>query len=182
VTNGGTSTYAAGPLREGERATANHATAEIDGVSSSEVWASFRVGRRARPSRLKASELTDGGEVEASHDGYRFLPGRPTHRRSLSVLSEQISVRDRVDGQGWHELAGRFPLHPSVRQAKTTDTGWWIETASGRTIIATVKGEVQHRIEEGHFAPEFGSRQIRPVLTWRAKAPLPFDVTVDFEA
>lgn len=182
VTNGGTSTYAPGPLREGERATANHATVEIDGANSSEVWASFRVGRRARPTVIKVSGRTDGGEAEASHDGYRFLPGRPTHRRSLSVLSERVTIRDRVEGEGRHELVGRFPLHPSVRQAKATDTGWRIETASGRTIIATVKGRVQHGIEEGHFAPEFGSRQIRPVLTWRASAPLPFDVTVDFEA
>ncbi|MCV3243670.1 heparinase II/III family protein [Mesorhizobium sp. ZC-5] len=181
VTNGGTSTYALGPLREEERATFNHATVEIDSVSSSEVWASFRVGRRARSSGLKVSELTDGGEAEASHDGYRFLPGRPTHRRSLSILPERVTIRDRVDGHGRHELVGRFPLHPSVRQAKTSDTGWRIETASGRTIVATVKGPVQHRIEEGHFAPEFGSRQIRPVLTWRASAPLPIDVTVDFE-
>ena len=48
VVNGGTSTYAPGRLREAERATAAHSTVEINGQNSSEVWASFRVARRAR--------------------------------------------------------------------------------------------------------------------------------------
>lgn len=182
VTNGGTSTYAPGPVREAERATANHATVEIDGVSSSEVWASFRVGRRARPTVIKVPGRTDGGEAEASHDGYRFLPGRPIHRRGLSVLAERVAIRDRIGGQGRHRLVGRFPLHPSVGRADITDTGWRIQTASGRTIVVTVEGPVQHGIEEGHFSPEFGVRQVRPVLTWRASGALPIDVTVEFEA
>jgi uncharacterized heparinase superfamily protein len=181
VTNGGTSTYAPGVTREEERATANHATVEIDGMNSSEVWASFRVGRRARPTDVRASRLDDGGEAEASHDGYRFLPGTPVHQRTLTVSTGGSTIRDRVEGDGTHEVVGRFPLHPSVNRAEITDSGWRIETAANRTVIVTVEGSVECRIEEGRFAPEFGVRQRRPVLAWRAKGTPPIDVKVDFK-
>ena len=76
LTNGGTSSYDIGPVRAGERATAAHATLEIDGHNSSEVWSSFRVGRRAHPFDVAVAE--EGGTLSAvaSHDGYRWLPGQ----------------------------------------------------------------------------------------------------------
>jgi uncharacterized heparinase superfamily protein len=52
ITNSGVSTYVCGKVREEERSTAAHSTVEIDGHSSSEVWGSFRVGRRAHRIRL----------------------------------------------------------------------------------------------------------------------------------
>ena len=55
VTNGGTSSYANDAVRDDERSTSAHATVEIDGYSSSEVWASFRVGRRAHPFDVSAA-------------------------------------------------------------------------------------------------------------------------------
>jgi uncharacterized heparinase superfamily protein len=55
VTNGGTSSYTNDAVRHEERSTSVHATVEIDGYSSSEVWASFRVGRRAHPFDVSAA-------------------------------------------------------------------------------------------------------------------------------
>src|SRR5690606_18932694 len=44
----GVSTYEPGPERSRQRGTPAHNTITVDGRDSSEVWASFRVGRRAR--------------------------------------------------------------------------------------------------------------------------------------
>jgi uncharacterized heparinase superfamily protein len=44
----GTSTYAAGAVRDRERSTSAHNTLEVGGRDSTEVWGAFRAGRRAR--------------------------------------------------------------------------------------------------------------------------------------
>ena len=56
----GTSTYAAGAVRDRERSTAAHNTLEVDGRDSTEVWGAFRAGRRARV--LGVSARADTGD------------------------------------------------------------------------------------------------------------------------
>ena len=46
--NSGVSTYASGRARHFERSTAAHNTVTVDKLDSSEVWSSFRVGRKAK--------------------------------------------------------------------------------------------------------------------------------------
>jgi len=53
IVNGGTSCYGISPQRLRERQTIAHSTVEIDKMSSSEVWSSFRVARRAKPFDLQ---------------------------------------------------------------------------------------------------------------------------------
>ena len=52
--NSGTSEYGLGEERQRQRGTAAHNTVVIDGENSSEVWAGFRVARRARARLLDA--------------------------------------------------------------------------------------------------------------------------------
>src|SRR5690606_13481259 len=82
LVNGGTSTYERGPLREAQRATRSHNTVEIAGTNSSDVWASFRVGRRARVRDVSIKERDGCVLVSGTHDGYRHLRGNPLHRRT----------------------------------------------------------------------------------------------------
>ena len=90
----GTSTYAPGPVRDYERSTAAHNTVEVDGTDSTEVWGAFRAARRARVTRRRG-RAADGGvlTIEAVHDGFRRLPGRPGAPPPL--------VADRRPGCGW---------------------------------------------------------------------------------
>src|SRR5690606_31821478 len=74
VVDSGVSTYETGPQRDRERSTAAHNTVTIDGENSSEVWASFRVGRRASVFDVRTAEGEDDIVVSATHDGYRSLP------------------------------------------------------------------------------------------------------------
>ena len=85
----GTSTYAAGPVRDRERSTAAHNTVEVDRRDSTEVWGAFRAGRRARVTGVSARADAHTVVVEAAHDGYRSLPGRPVHQRRWSVGAER---------------------------------------------------------------------------------------------
>jgi uncharacterized heparinase superfamily protein len=179
VTNGGTSTYENTPVRWGERGTGSHATVEIDGRDSSEVWASFRVGRRARPSDIAFS--SERNEAKARHDGYRFLSGRPTHERKIQIADGRVRVSDVVLGTGEHNVVARFPLHPDVRVDEHLDQGWRLRTAQGRTVEVRIEGMVEREVAEGHFAPEFGVRLPRQVLTWRRNCIPSSSIITSFE-
>jgi uncharacterized heparinase superfamily protein len=179
VTNGGTSSYEIGPVRSGERSTAAHATVELDDRSSSETWSSFRVGRRAHPFdvRVTAHELT----AAASHDGYRWLPGYPVHRRTVVVSPDVLRVVDTIAGTGDHSVVARFPLHPAVTLTGVESDGWRLELGGGRVVGVTVQGCVERSLLDGYYAPTFGQRIPRPVLAWRYRGALPLNVETRFE-
>jgi uncharacterized heparinase superfamily protein len=181
LTNSGTSTYENDAVRNEERSTAAHATVEIEGYSSSEVWASFRVGRRARPFDLSTGTKDGVLSAAASHDGYRWLPGKPIHRRHIAVSPEALRVTDSITGTGEHSVRGRFPLHPSVRSVSQQPTGWRVESAGGRVVRVQIDGPSELVMEEGHYAPTFGQRMLRPVLVWRHDGPLPLNIETRFE-
>lgn len=175
ISNGGTSIYEAGAQRDAERSTAAHATVEIDGESSSETWGGFRVGRRAHPIDVRTGSDGAALSATAAHDGYRFLTGRPVHRRTLTITETNVQIRDRIEGAGRHDVVGRLPLHPGNIVHEAPD-GWRVETAGGRLDVV-VDGPVTCGIETGTFAPAFGVRRARPVMAWRYCGPLPIDVT-----
>ena len=180
VTNTGTSTYAPGPEREAERATSAHATVEIDGANSSEVWASFRVGRRARPASVTTKTAGSALHASGAHDGYRFLAGRPVHARDVAVTAGAVTIVDRIEGGQRHAVVGRFPLHPDVDKVEQTDGGFRLVMPDRRAVTVAVAGADALAIEQGHYAPEFGICRPRPVLVWRVTRDLPIEVTVEF--
>ncbi|GAB4034191.1 heparinase II/III domain-containing protein [Spirosoma gilvum] len=88
MVDAGTSTYEIGAQRSWERSTIAHNTVTIKNRNSSEVWASFRVGRRARV-RLFVDNET---ELTARHDGYRFM--NVLHQRTWRLAPDQIIITD----------------------------------------------------------------------------------------
>lgn len=181
LTNGGTSSYDVGPVRAEERSTAAHATLEIDGHNSSEVWSSFRVGRRAHPFDVAVAEEGDVLSAVASHDGYRWLPGKPIHQRRVVVSPTSLVIHDSVTGGGNHAVIARFPLHPLVTVVAEEPEGWQLELAGSRVVRVCVRGCSGRVVLGGYYAPTFGQRMARPVLAWRHKGPLPLNVETRFE-
>jgi uncharacterized heparinase superfamily protein len=154
VVNSGTSTYEPGPTRRFERSTAAHSTVEVGGCDSSEVWGSFRVGRRARVHGLRATEEPGGVELTAAHDGYRSLPGRPIHRRTFHARPGRLVVADEVS-PGSLPAVARFHLHPAVemidrstaRLPDQTLVKWSAESAAVRLTAGLWRSGF------GHAAP-----------------------------
>ena len=109
----GTSTYQPGPRRMWERGTAAHNTVTVTNENTSEVWASFRVGRRAR-----ATVLTDTQtELTARHDGYRHVGIR--HERNWQLTEDKIVMTDRLltthtKAETPPSGTARFYVHPAV--------------------------------------------------------------------
>ena len=112
--NGGTSTYQLGVQRHLERATASHNTITVDQQDSSEVWEAFRVARRARPFGVQVRKEADRVVAEASHDGYRRLPGRVTHARRWALRDDGLTIDDVLHGH-FREAVARFRAAPGWR-------------------------------------------------------------------
>jgi uncharacterized heparinase superfamily protein len=120
IANGGTSCYGDCDRRDYERSTSAHNTVEVGGESSSEVWSSFRVGRRARPRDLEIS----GWRIQCSHDGYRFLPGRPMHRRTWFFGERDLLVEDQVHPA--MQATARYFLAPGLQFRQAGLNTWQV--------------------------------------------------------
>jgi hypothetical protein len=149
VVNGGTSCYGKSERRMRERSTAAHSTVEIAARNSSEVWSSFRVGRRARPHSIVIKE----GEVCGSHDGYRHLSGSPQHRRCWRFEPGALVVEDVVSPAA--PAVARFLLGPGLR-VEILANGDWGVTHDDKQIatVHVVRGHAKS--ESATHAPRFG--------------------------
>ena len=178
ITNSGTSTYEKCPQRAFERSTRAHNTVEVDGEDSSEVWAAFRVARRARPFDMQVRTREGLRFVSCAHDGYSRLRGAPVHRRRLDVTPHALFWTDRVEGVGLHEVRGFIPLTPGMEVQVDGPQGK-IFTPGGRQLLLSAAGIDVFAITEGTYAPEFGLIERRPVLTWQFAGRLPFEASFE---
>ena len=112
------STYQIGSRRAWERSTAAHNTVQVGAMNSTEVWAGFRVGKRARVTLLTDSET----ELTARHDGYTGLG--VIHERTWKTTPNQIHILDRLlhKRRTGHDGVARFYFHPIVNVV-LTDAG-----------------------------------------------------------
>lgn len=150
VVNGGTSCYGGSARRLQERGTAAHSTLQVAGHDSSEVWSSFRVGRRARPLDVQVG----AAQVSASHDGYCWLPGKPLHTRTWRFVKDGLDVEDMVSAPELPCLA-YFHLAPGLTLKFETQNVW--QVMAGSELRAQV--DVRHgqgSAQASTYAPEFG--------------------------
>jgi uncharacterized heparinase superfamily protein len=169
----GTSTYEPGPVRRYERSTTAHSTVQLDGADSTEVWGVFRAGRRARVSGLSARADSAGLSFDATHDGFRRLPGGPRHRRRWSLTEGRLRVDDLIAGRGRHEIVIRWQLAADC--AVRIDGGAALVTGPAGTFRVAVEATDPVRLtaETRQVAAGFGSTADAPVLTCRMEASIP---------
>jgi uncharacterized heparinase superfamily protein len=130
VVDSGVYEYAPGEWRRWFRSTAAHNTVEIDGRDQSEMWGSFRVGRRARPRDVTWRDEPAFTVISGEHDGYAPL----IHRRWIVALKtlRVWLVADRVTGPAGHDVRSRVhwrhdaPL-ATFGAAESETTGWYSE-------------------------------------------------------
>ena len=130
IANSGISTYEKGEQRLAERRTAAHNTVRVDNAEQSELWGSFRVGRRAR---VIEANIDNGNWAEGAHDGYKTLKGHVIHRRRVDVANGNVTVSDLIEGTGEH--TAEIFWHPAVNAdvkvafeeplVRREERGWW---------------------------------------------------------
>lgn len=90
IVDTGTSTYENNEIRRFERSTRAHNTIEVDGGEQSEIWHSFRVGRRAKTKIIMESE----NHLIAVHNGYDHIGA--VHQREYLFQDDKIEIKDSI--------------------------------------------------------------------------------------
>jgi hypothetical protein len=130
----GISTYNTCGSRFFERSTTAHNTVTVRDNNSSEVWSSFRVGRRAKVELIKDNKRS----IIARHNGYRNL--KTVHQREWAFSEESIEVFDTLQGN-ITEGKAHIWLSPQINPQKkinciVTERGLFsFENASSIDII-----------------------------------------------
>ena len=154
LVNSGTSQYGEDAERHRQRGTVAHNTVTVEVENSSEVWAGFRVARRARPGPCSVDDQVDGLSIAGSHDGYRRLPGKVVHHRAWRFLERAFSVHDHLEGSFQHAEA-RFHCHPSVSVTLHDPCHGTLVLPDGREV-AFVIGGGEAWVKGSDWHPRFG--------------------------
>jgi len=174
IVDSGCCGYEDAPIRRYNRGNAGHNSVTIDGENQSEVWASHRCARRAKPLYARLKEADHALIFEGAHDGYKKLYGKPVHHRKIVWRLGGIDIEDVMEGEGAHDIELRLHIHPDL---KVGIVGGEAMIKDGDTILARIHPLLNGNmaIQNGWYCPEFGKKLSCAVLvSERKKVPLPF--------
>lgn len=153
--NSGTSQYGEDAERHRQRSTAAHNTVEVAGENSSEVWAGFRVARRAFPVLEALAADAEQIRVRAYHTGYRRLKGKNLHRREWLFSANGCEVIDEIAGAYGNAVA-RLHVHPDVIFAWDGEALVTV-LDEGQQIRVVIEGASSVTLQPSSWHPAFGS-------------------------
>lgn len=172
ITDTGVFHYRESDERRYSRSTAAHNTVEIDREEQSEVWKSFRVGRRARIRHAQREERDGVVILRGTHDGYVRLRRGMLHERAIVVAGDSwIAVVDWLHGSGRHQYRSFLHLHPDVTAEAATGR---VELQRGATRATFLSGGPESLITmETEYYPAFGQKVPRSSLVLQNHALFP---------
>lgn len=176
IVDTGVSGYDEDPSRHYVRSTAAHNTVRVAGAEQSEVWGTFRVGRRATPLSGRINTGLNGEiTVSGAHDGYRHLPQRVVHFRELmwGPGERTLRIEDRFDGRGTVRIESFLHLAPDVT-ISGAGHDFELRRLGERIARLCVVDHIDVDLHSGDYCPEFGKRLSAPLLVMSKEAALPF--------
>ncbi len=189
IVDSGVETYEPGSWRDYYRGTRAHNTLTVDGLEQSEVWAAFRVARRATVQEVHYASQPELSYFEGTHDGFaRQIPGLKHRRLVVSVPSAFWLIADDVYGAlGHHRLESFIHLHPDVAApcgAAAMEDPVPILGPDGSVLMYLVAFGFDERLcasgdsatLQGWYAPQFGRRLANQVNILRREGELPHQV------
>ncbi|HWA42732.1 MAG TPA: alginate lyase family protein [Hypericibacter adhaerens] len=159
----GTGCYQSEPRwRDYFRSTLAHNTIELDDQEQSVAGGMFLWLKPAR-SRLIAATGLDGGPVaewQAAHDGYRRLPIKASHERSVRLdrADATLAVLDRLDLARLGRCRLAFHFGPAVEVRLEGSTAWlgWSVGSAARWAQMTLPAELTWSLWRGSDDPPLG--------------------------
>jgi uncharacterized heparinase superfamily protein len=140
----GVSTYTKGKERMYERSTMAHNTVVVNKQSQSEIYDSFRVGRRAKVTGLKESH----NEIIATHDGYSHLG--VYHTRKFVFKSDYIEITDTI--QSKRKVNCKAYLHVDKKNGLAQLENSFVS----KFTTIEFANQTSLSLEESWHAPSFG--------------------------
>jgi uncharacterized heparinase superfamily protein len=164
IVDSGVGTYEAGARRDYFRSTRAHNTVTVNDENQSDVWGSFRAGRRARVIALGSTRERGVQAFAGQHDGYERLRPGLIHTRIAVVMDEgAVVVIDRVASVGPFPVRSYVHFHPEVTLRQSDGDCFDVTPPHaplrlwllGRQTASSHKGQVDPLL--AWYAPEFGS-------------------------
>lgn len=148
VVDQGISTYEITPRRDLERATTGHNTIAVNEKNSSEVWAGFRVGKRAKVDFLEERE----GFFHLRHDGYKKMGIEIV--RKFKKSKDEIEIYDEIIGQNPScNFSYNLHFHPERQLRKISESEFVVDD----TLKITFTGNFESIIENYQYCLGFNS-------------------------
>ena len=153
--NSGTSTYEISKLRHFQRSSQAHNVLTVNNENSSDVWSSFRVGKRARILYSAIKSNKKDFYITAKHDGYKCQKGHPIHERSWEFKEYSLTIKDKVHLNKLEDrkIIIRYFLHPDCFARIKGAYEGIIE--SGEKVIKWKTNHQRCWVENTKWYPEF---------------------------
>lgn len=145
--------YVAGPRRQASRTAASHNTLCLEGADQAEFFGAFRVGHRPRVALLRYESGEDGFTLEAHHDGFARLAGRPIHRRTFVAAGGRLRIEDRIDGNPTLPARVGLLLAPQIQPEIVVSEGVRLR---GERACALLTASAPFAIEDAVWWPDMG--------------------------
>ncbi len=176
VVDPGNYSYTSDPAsRNAFRSTAAHNTIMIDGQEINPLPAElFRLPQLAR-ARVKLWNPGDRPVLVIEHDGYRRLPGKPRHQRSLELAPDgsSLAVTDRIAGSGHHHLECLVHVAPGIEVRQIAPRTFALARGEDAVRLSFSGPAVSVAVRAGWVAPEYGVRESTKVLVATHTCNLP---------
>jgi uncharacterized heparinase superfamily protein len=179
IVDTGTSQYGSGFVRYYERSTLAHNTVAIANQNQSEIWGSFRVGRKAQPFNIQSGNAHGWQWLSAAHDGYTKSPLNAVHQRWVGLGSKEIVILDYLKTAAATEYTSMLHFAPGLALVYHPDTDEYSCQLDATNLYIRVLGvgtddEVKWldaNTSQSWYAPEFGRRYPRGLLRIQGLLP-----------
>lgn len=176
VVDTGTSTYESGQRRRHQRSTAAHNTIQIAGLNSSEMWAAFRVGRRARIVTAEFSAAPGSVSVTGAHDGFARQGVPVIHRRNWNLSDERLHITDALQGGGVTSVVSSLHLHPDVRVDQLEATTFELSRDARTCAFVRLDGRLRWHAVSATYHPKFGVSHPNLAIVGEGNVNLPCEL------
>tara|TARA_Y100000768_G_scaffold302854_1_gene236750 strand:- start:10028 stop:11566 length:1539 start_codon:yes stop_codon:yes gene_type:complete len=168
--NSGISTYENSDLRIYQRGTSSHNTITLNNKNSSDVWSSFRVGRKAEAKINYFSERKNS--IEASHNGYNKIKSIDNVKRSVAIFDEMISINDTVDSSGSYKAIGRWFISPNITLIEADNESMRylfevVENGKIKQIKLTIMGAHCSEINKSNYFTGFNREEQNYCISYK---------------
>ncbi len=166
------------------RGTGAHNTITVMGRDQSVSGGPFIWTAKANTTVTRWSPEDSGGLLEAEHDGYRRLPSRVTHRRSIELRGRRLRVDDTLVGAGHAECDFRLHVHPDVdaRLDGHTLLLRWVGGHADVGLDPTPDWRLIRAADDGGwYSPAFNVKVPSTTLTGSFGGPLPLALTTTID-
>jgi hypothetical protein len=154
--NSGVSNYEVCDLRNFQRSTQAHNTLTVGEVSSTDVYGSFRVGRRANILNLHTSKETINNFISASHDGFGNFRKKLLHNRKILWNKFGCDIEDELIGWKGENISIRYYLHPNLKIIKMSINKYSVK--NGEEILLDLRiYDATSRVEQSKYFSGFAT-------------------------